>query len=192
MDATIFINTRARFQRVLDAKFFAGWVSDISSSELMLKATTDGTPKAGEDYVVQIHGLEVSAIFRAELTLVNGEELYFFIPEGIRLMPPYEDVRLAVRDLAGTMKVGDDSFVVQVLDVSRKGVGLVAPAEVPRGTSVELALHSPHGPVDCEGEVMYCKPEPGTSEFRIGILLKPLGRVQQVRWMRMFRTKAVA
>lgn len=187
----IFINTRVRLQRLSDAKFFSGWVKDFTRSDLTVKLGTPTQVKAGETFMVQVHGHSSTALFRAVLRSVGSRELMFVIPEPVRFLTPSEQVRISVQGVTATITGEGKAVDATVVDLSVGGAGLVAACEIKKGEHVRVLFITPLGNVDCDAEVRYCKPESieeGT--YRIGVQLEDLGRIERARWNRLVEQDA--
>jgi hypothetical protein len=186
MDEKGFINTRARFQRMTDAKFFAGWVKDFSMSSIHVSLAYDANLEPGQQFMFEVHGHSVAAVFPAELSVVSGDDLVFSIPQPLRLVTPNEEARVYVRDVTGILKGETMEVDVLVVDVSKKGAGVLAPMPLAAGERITLELDTLQGPVICCGEVRYCRPDSREwGQFRAGILLDDMGRIERARWARL-------
>lgn len=182
-----FINTRCRLQRLKDAKFFAGWVRDLTATELHLRLSTRTSLMDGDTFSVEVHGTDRSAVFNAWLTSQNEDEVVFEIHEQIRYMPSRERARLRVEGVTGTFRHDGVETPFTVNDISLEGCGIVVPHPISRGVKLELQVETPQGPIACPGEVRYSKPDPDIpGAFRLGIQLEGLGRLEAARWARMF------
>jgi len=188
-----FINTRCRLQRLKDAKFFAGWVVDLTEEVLQLRLSTKTTLEESDNFNIEIHGTDRSAVFQAALITQDGDNLVFAVPQTIRFMPAREKARLAVRGVTGICTYQGLETAFDVSDVSLEGIGIVLPVGVLRGAHLELEIQSPHGPIQCNGHVRYCRTDPDVAGwFRIGILLDDMGRLETARWARLFEYYAAA
>lgn len=186
MDEKAFINTRARFQRLADAKFFAGWVKDFSTTSIHLTLSYDAELAPGEQFMFEVHGHSIAAVFPAELAVVSGDDLVFTIPQPLRLVSANEEARVFVREVSGILKGETMEVDVLVVDVSRSGAGLLAPLQLSAGERVTLELDTAQGTVVCCGEVRYCRPDSREwGQFRAGILLDDMGRIERARWARL-------
>lgn len=192
-DRSPFINTRCRLQRLKDAKFFAGWVRDLTKEELHLRLSTRTGLMMGDRFAVEVHGTDRSAIFTAALCSQDSEELVFRIHEQVRYLPSRERARLAVEGITGKFKYQGVDTPFSVSDVSLQGCGLVVPFQVPRGAKLTLDIDTPQGLINCSGEVRYCKQDadiPGA--YRIGMLLDIMARLESARWTKLFEFYSAA
>lgn len=191
MDQRSFVNTRVRFQRLSDAKFFAGWVRDFSTADVLVRVKGELPVRVGDMFMFQVHGNGASAIFRGTLSVVNSENLSFSIPEPIKFLAANEEMRVTLEGITGSVTTKDTVLDAVVMDVSSKGIGLLVPESLPRGSDIQIKLDTAQGSVDCSGEVRYSKPDPMVpSQYRIGVQLYPLSRIDQARWNRLLRPEA--
>ena len=193
VDPTPFINTRCRLQRLKDAKFFAGWVKDLTKTGLLVRLSTQTALVDGDIFSVEVHGTDRSAIFRAKLASQKDDEVCFAVSERMVIMPTSERARLAVEGITGYYTFESETVAFRVSDISFEGCGLIVAAPVKRGIQVNLFIDSPHGLIGCSGEVRYCKPAielPGS--HRVGVKLKTLGRLEAARWTKMFEFYSAA
>jgi hypothetical protein len=193
MDKASFLNTRARLQRLKDLKFFAGWVKDLTSGELHLKLSTKSVLETGDHFSIEIHGPTCTAQFRAWLAVQSQDEAIFMIPDKIAYLTAKENVRVNV-DMPASIVLEDGTpLQVIVLDISSEGAGVLSSISVPRGTKLGLSVDTPHGTVGCDGEVRYSKPDADVpDQFRLGLRLDVVGRVDKARWNKLFETLVAA
>jgi hypothetical protein len=193
LDEKSFINTRARFQRLQDAKFFAGWVRDFNASAIIVNLSTESLLEPGEHFMFEVHGHDAVAIFPGVLSMVNADEYLFEIPQPLRLTSPNEEARVYVEDVSGILKGETMEVDVLVVDVSRRGAGVLAPLPLTAGEKVVLSLDTAQGPVECTGEVRYCRPDTKAwGQYRAGLLLDDMGRIEKARWARLVGGNAAA
>lgn len=184
-----FLNTRVRFQRLSDAKFFAGWVKDFSAGGILVRTSPSAAVAVGEKFMFQVHGGDASAIFKGTLTIAGADELCFSIVEQIKYLGVNEAVRLLVDGMSGVIETSGGPIEMLVVDVSSKGLGLVCHTQLERGTEYNMHLDCAQGPVSCVGEIRYCKAD-ASGQYRIGVLLKEMNRVDQARWQRLILPEA--
>ncbi len=182
-----FANTRTRIQRMRDARFFSGWMKDLSN--VSARVALKGCPaiEVGEKFMVECHGKEKIAMFQAELSGISGEDAVLSVIGQVTYRPTSESARVTVHSVTGTIKFDGMSTEVEVVDVSENGMGLISAQSLTRGEIVEAILCSPCGEICCAGEVRYCKPDPDQfGKFRVGLALEPLDRLAGARWKRLY------
>lgn len=192
MDEKGFINTRARFQRISDAKFFAGWVRDFNISSIIVALSTDAELCPGDRFMFEVHGHHAGASFPAELMVVSGEEYLFSIPQQLRLTTPREEARVFVNEIAGIIQGDLVEVDILVIDVSQKGAGVLAPTPLTVGEKVMLSVETEQGSVQCAGEVRYCRADKAWGQYRAGLLLDDMGRVERAKWAKLVGGSAAA
>lgn len=186
MDEKTFLNTRSRFQRISDARFFAGWVRELNASSIILTIAEPGDMQPGDEFMFQLNGRDSGALFPATLAMSSGEDYLFNIPEPLRLTTPCEEARVYVQDVSGILHGDSRELDVIILDVSRKGAGVLTPLPVSAGERVVLTIDTPGGSVNCAGEVRYCRNDAKVKgHFRAGIMLDDMGRIERARWARL-------
>lgn len=187
----VFINTRARLQRLSDAKFFAGWVKEFSRTDLVVRCAEPVIVAPADVFMVQVHGHTSTALFRAVLSHQFEAELFFTIPEPVRFLTAHEAVRVSVNGLTALVTSNGRAVEAQVVDLSVKGAGLITTCEFTKGDKVTIAFSTPLGPVECTGVVRYAKPDPAEDDkYRLGLELDELGRIERARWQRLIEQDA--
>jgi hypothetical protein len=185
------VNTRARFQRLKDAKFFSGWVRDLTAADVLIQVTEPISTVPGELFLIQVHGRHQSALFKASLRVFADRELVFNIHHPIRFTKATESMRLLIDGMTGLVTAGTQEIEVLVVDLSEKGAGVLLPCGIEKNEAVTLRIDSSQGQIVCLGQVRYCKPDPQMpGQYRAGILLRPDNRVDQARWQRLIGSDA--
>lgn len=190
MDRTLkspFICMRCRLQRLKDAKFFGGWVQDLSEDQLHVKLSTKSDLAQGDNFSVEIHGAGKSAMFHAWLAHQQDGQLVFLINDKVKYMPSRETARMTVDNVLGRCFLSEHELGLSVIDVSAKGCGVLSAEKLTRGEKLDLEFETPYGVVRCVGEVRYSKtsPEHG-GMYRTGIRFEPMARLELARWMKFF------
>ena len=187
----VFINTRARLQRLNDAKFFAGWVKEFSRTDLVVRCAEPVTVAPTDVFMVQVHGHTSTALFKAVLSHQFEVELFLTIPEPVRFLTAHEAVRVSVDGLTALLTSKGRAVEAEVVDLSVKGAGLLTTCEFTKGEKVTIAFSTPLGPVECTGVIRYAKPDPAEDDkYRIGLELDDLGRIERARWQRLIEQDA--
>jgi hypothetical protein len=186
MDLRSLVRTRARFQRLSDAKFFAGWIKEFTSEHVFVHCSDAPTVEKGQRFLFQVHGAQESAMFEAVLQDARTHDLQMEVVGAIRFLPPNEDMRVFVDGISARMKSKTIDIEALVMDVSSRGVGLLLQSKLERNQDVELTIHSPQGAVTCQARVKYCRPDTKRPDlYRAGVMLHDLSRIDQARWNRL-------
>lgn len=183
------LNNRARLQRMRDAKFFNGWVKEFDPQNDQISIQVVGsqaTFEPGEAFMLEIHGTDRTVVAKAKVSLAS-EGIVTFLTLGEPMsMPPRERARIKVDGVSASLGANGGSIDVELSDISQEGCGVLSSVQVEKGSVISLSIDSPAGPIDCQGEVRYCKTDPEMEGFyRLGVLLQPLGRLEQARWNKM-------
>jgi hypothetical protein len=179
-------NVRVRFQRLSDAKFFAGWVRQMSDEELVLDFGGSDWFELGTKFYATVNGVESAAHFPAELANQSPGFMTLRITGGIRYTKPTEEARRSVVGLNGVLHMGQVQIDVQIQDVSLKGFGGIIEGNLPRGTIIDFDVDTQFGAVIGKAEVRYCKQESKDSmRHRIGLRIQQMGRIETARWQRL-------
>ncbi len=179
-----FVNTRARLQRLSDAKFFSGWVHVLTHNEVVLELTCNDTCSIGDVFGVQAHGRDRTASMTARVVSIDGNEITMTLLDRIRMLAQSENARFYVADLTGVVRGPELEEEVTLIDVSTGGAAFTSPKAIERGKTVELELAVASWLVKLPAEIRYCRPEKdGSSYFRVGVTLLSLDRLDRARWI---------
>lgn len=205
-----FNGVRARFQRLSDYRFFAGWVQDFFGERILLRATPDVILFTGQEFQFDVIGPQYSATFRARLEYgsdfglfnPNAEkeefelrqrimvaadvEFEFVILKEISLRESTEEARYAMQSAKALVTHEGRSINGTVLDASTKGLGLALEEQVPADANIELKIETHMGEVKCQAQVRYCRPDRQLqNNFRTGVSIVSMDRIDQARWNRI-------
>jgi hypothetical protein len=187
----VFVATRARLQRLKDAKFFGAWIKDLTAYELRIKLPPHTEISPGDSFHVEMYSAQVSAVCKATFTSRREDEWILNVNDAIKPLPPKENLRLHMGGLPGKIQFDGVEYDMTVQDISSEGMGLVTDCFAPRGATVCIEVETEQGPIVCTGEVRYCRQEAtNTNQFRLGLLLNPMGRLERARWARIFEEYA--
>ena len=183
-DANMFIQTRARLQRIGDMKFFTGWVEAINHSHVRIRLKPAKVPVArGDKFSVEVAGKEQTAVFVGEVTDVLGCIIGLALPRGTTLLPKKENARVSMFGVQGRILFEGAEYPVTLVDISDNGLGVLASTNLERGTIVEFEVFAPLGSVCGSGEVRYSRVDPDSAhQFRAGIQVSVLDRIERARW----------
>ena len=184
--ADTFTNTRARLQRLSDARFFSGWVAGALGNHLSVRLAPGSELVLKDRVFVSLASAEFGATFHAEVTGVMPSETSLMIEGTPKYGPATEDVRYCTASMAGCLASGSKRYPIEIGDISSKGLGGHVETEIARGTQVRFDIDGLYGQVGGTAEVRYCRADPvQPGRFRIGLLIIEVGRIDQARWGRM-------
>ena len=168
-----FQGTRSRLVRESDQKEFYGWVVE-TGTELII--TIDGDiPSENERLEVFLGSKAGSCSFITTIGRIDGNRCAFAWPELIRIGDPNPEARRKSERVTGKIE-----FPVEVMDLAPGGMGLLTDFRLETGAQIELRLSTDYGELCLSGTVVYCRPE--DTQFRIGLKLQELSRLNQARW----------
>lgn len=183
-DANLFLQTRARLQRLGDMKFFSGWVESMENTEVRIRLKgSKAIVSRGDQFSVEVAGKEQTAIFIGEVAEVTGAVIVLSLPRGVAFLPKKENARISMYGFRGRVLFEGAEYPFTLIDISENGIGFMVSGELERGANVEFEVFTPLGQIDGAGEVRYCRVDSETpNQFRAGLLMQDLGRIQRARW----------
>lgn len=189
-DANLFIQTRARLQRIGDMKFFAGWVEAINHAQVRIRLKNNSVPVVrGERFSVEVAGKEQTAAFIGEVTDVAGAVIEFTLPRGMALLPKKETARISMFGVQGRVMFEGSEYSVTLVDISENGLGILTSSALERGAVVDFEIFTPLGSVNGSGEVRYCRQDgDAVGKFRAGLLVTSLDRIERARWNQLLNS----
>lgn len=181
-----FLNVRVRLQRLVDAKFFAGWVRTLSDSEVVVDFASQEEFEIGSKFFVTVNGVHSAAVVQATLENQASGFLTLKYDGALRYLNTTEAVRRQVTGLTGIIQLEGAEIEMQISDISMNGFGAVIDGSLTRGEIVDLDVDTPFGNVTGKAEIRYCRQDTKDSlKHRIGIQFVQLGRIETARWNRM-------
>jgi len=184
-------NTRARFQRLRDAKIFSGWVRTFSENNVVVVTPKDMEYETGDTFVFQVYGPGNIAVFRAVMEYCSGNVLSLRLASTVHFATQTEDMRLLLEGTTGVLMSEGCNFDVMLVDVSARGAAVLSSGQLDKGAPIELHIDSNLGQVVVKGEVKYCRKAEGMQDqYRIGMSLKPDNRIDSARWQQILAAEA--
>lgn len=189
-DANLFIQTRARLQRIGDMKFFSGWVEAINHVQVRIRLKNSNVPvNRGERFSVEIAGKEQTAAFIGEVTDVAGLVIELLLPRGMALMPKKESARVSMFGVQGRIMCEGSEYAITLVDMSENGLGVLCSSQLERGVQIDFEVFTPIGSVNGTGEIRYCRSDGDASgKYRAGILVHSLDRIERARWNQLLNS----
>ncbi len=185
-----FAQTRARMQRLSDARFFAGWVHSASNGEIIVEMNATDGLAPGQVFLVQAFGQEACAMFEATARLIADKRVVLRIGGSIRFLEPGEEARLRVKGVSAEVSIDDMAVEAVLADMSQNGVGIATSDPLPKGQRVSIQFETPLGKIESNGEVRYCSQSGLDDGFRVGVRLDKMDRLNRARWIRLLSDKA--
>lgn len=207
-----FVGTRARFQRLRDARLFNGWIENFFGNKVEVTTSTEFPVEIGDEFRFEGFGHHISVVFNAKLEAVHQVDLgdlsalqaiegsnarileartstlSLVVTNQARYAASSETVRVKVQDLytkVNWQMFAEDGFVT---DVSPMGVGLLLREKISVGEPVDVQIQTNLGLVKATGSVRHCRPErdrPGYN--RLGVMFTDLGRLERPKWERFLK-----
>src|SRR5579872_478005 len=136
-NASLFLQTRARLQRLGDLKFFSGWVETIDYTAVRIRLKpSKATVARGEEFSVEVSGKEHTAVFMGKADEVYGAIIELRVAKGIALLPKKENARVSVFGVQGRLLFEEAEYECSLVDISERGLGVVVSSELEPGAKV--------------------------------------------------------
>lgn len=183
-DAHLFIQTRARLQRLSDMKFFSGWIQEISHVETVVRFKKPAAPiERGDEFSVEVAGKEQTAVLIASVKDIQGDIARLDVKRGPALLPKKEAARVSMFGYPGKVQFEGSEFMFTLVDVSESGLGVMMAADVPKDSEIDFEVTTPLGSVVGKGLVKYCRADDDSPDRkRVGIQLTQFDRIERARW----------
>ncbi len=203
-------NTRTIFQRLRDAKFFYGWVTDITGTTVQVIVTTNSIISTVDVFRLHVYGDMCEVGLEGTCTdiraCVKGGSL--IQDTYVELNSPYHLLTIELTKPAQAIATQNsarfrlDGSVVSVvnendanerydarwLDLSEYGLGLLVDSPLKRGMILQIELPSPNGNALMRGEVRYSSPYVNPElGHRIGVQFLDSGRLNHGRLKEIYR-----
>ncbi|MBX3113129.1 MAG: PilZ domain-containing protein [Fimbriimonadaceae bacterium] len=213
ISARSFIGTRARFQRLRDAKFFNGWIEDFSGNRLSISTHNQHAVELGDEFRFEGFGHHISVVFNARLdhigqldlgaagamvSQIEGSNVQvieacrttfdFTVTSPIRFAASNESVRMQMPEIYTTIDFEGRTIETFTIDVGPQGIGVILREPLPHHAMVDVTVETRLGAVNAAGCVRYCRKDPDRAGMmRCGIMFTDLGRMEKPRWERFLR-----
>ncbi len=185
-----FSRTRARIQRLRDAKLFGAWVSQLVGNRVLVRRSPDLECRPGDLFHFQLFGKDSSLLFPAEFVVETQDVLVFEIQKPPRQVASSESPRINVRGLIGRATVEASVIDLEIVDMSLEGMGALANEPIPQGTEVDIEVSGPPGTVTGKAHVRNCRETVVGGTYRIGFEVTAIDRTNQARWRSYFSEAA--
>lgn len=185
-----FVGMRCRLYRRKDARIINAWVQYFRGSSIVVTTDDEFEGESSEHFYIEAFGSKVKACLDASFVKslsVGGQDeenvrtaITLKVNGQIQVSHSDEPPRQLVEGMSVELEYGAMTFTALVRDISREGIGIISQEPWNVGMSVEIKIKSPLGPIQAEGEVKYVKPANG--QYRIGIHIDRLSRLDDSRW----------
>ncbi|MEZ5162872.1 MAG: PilZ domain-containing protein [Fimbriimonadaceae bacterium] len=207
-----FVGTRARFQRMRDAKIFNGWIENFFGNKLEVATSSQVPVEVGDEFRFEGFGHHITMVFQCELDSINaidvltggletviegsnakvlesyGSTFVLKVTGQIRFASSNEAVRIKVSNLPGSVLMGPKEVQAKAVDVSPGGVGMIVEEKLEIGSDVRMNLETNFGTLTGIFEVMYCVEDiRNAGYYRTGLKIKDMDRIERPRWDRFMR-----
>ena len=183
-DANLYIQRRARLQRIGDMKPFNGWVEEIRERQVRIRlGPSKQMLSPGDKLSVEVAGKEHTAVFIGEVVLAAEWIVELAITEGVDLQPKKESPRVNMFGERCKLYFEDAEIIAISVDISERGLGLVMTCELQPGTSMEFEVGTQLGTICGTGTILYSRADPfSANRFRAGIEVSGLAPADQEKW----------
>lgn len=207
-----FVGTRARFQRLSDAKLFTGWIESAEGNDLEVSTLTNSAVTPGDEFRIEGYGHKVSMTVTARLKEIGkldlatearicgieGTTAKIVEAKRIRLkMVACAPTRFAATEESLRIKVplfpvktiqGGTTTEGYCVDIGPQGFGMVSTGRLCPGEPVTADIVTPNGVVSCAGEVRYSlEDRDREGMYRSGIEILSMERRMAPRWEMLLR-----
>lgn len=167
-------DARVTLQRLSDARMVHGWISEFDTTWFTARLTGNLSISPLDRFAGRIFREGGDLVFTAIAQSAVGNIFRFDVDGKISVVESQGDPRYSRRTAA---YIGD--FPATVVDVSPLGLGLIAAVPYRSGDEVAIDIEG----LQVKGEVRYCRPlRDQGSNYRIGIRLAALDRIERARW----------
>ncbi len=209
ISAQDFVGTRARFQRLGDAKLFTGWIEDFFGNKVVISTSTSHAVQIGDEFRFEGFGNRIAVVFSARLesvvqldlgkdsivTEVEGTaariieakrvRLELQVSSPVRYSASHENVRMLAPEVFTVLNEGENQVEGFMIDIAKQGIGFVSKKKVKPKEYVEVRMETRIGPIVAKGNIRYCTPDKDRNGYyRTGIMFTDMDRMNRPRWAR--------
>ncbi len=194
-------NARTTFQRVLDAKFFNGWVKHITPRTITVYTCTDSRMEPGDTFSFQVYGNGNDAFLRATITEVHGVDPGPLFSK--KRFSGYSvemtcEIRggMTFQESRGQPRFFVSGFVAEVceelctvIDIGPAGFSVVSERAFAKGELLTITVKTLTHVAQCGVEVRNCITYPLDKHYhRIGVQIVSMGRIDAQKWKELYAT----
>ena len=179
------VNHRCWIKQPDSGSLLSGWVIDFEKNRLWIEikeSTEHLTP--GSKLLFSVRYLQGNAQFIASFVEIDPEtaKVVVELESKIAFAESSESTRRLVRETHQLLYQGE-SMMVEVVDVSRTGIGLRAPIQLRKGEEIVCTLGLDSGELSITGKVIYSTQDGDTMYYRTGLQLSSMNRLNAARWL---------
>lgn len=168
-NTSTFATSRVRLQRVQDGVTFWGWLRGQGTQEATIRIDHDVQELAEGEYVLQVMSGTRVASTHCAIREVLGQDVVLTLLGETKVTAPVTPPRSRVGAIHAILSTAERDAVVQILDASDTGAGILSPICLPLGHAVQLEVKTELGSVHVKGETRYCRPARELGQFRVGV-----------------------
>lgn len=168
-------------------------VKSLKFVEMELQVTSGDLPQPDEVLTLNVDGPMSRMVFSFEIRSIAADRVFGNITGNLVRQPAYESARVEVDGLRATLDWYQATASVQVLDISREGMGICTTAEIRPGNTLRLTVYDRASALGIVGTARYCRSYGDDSGFnRVGIELHLRSRTDLARWLALFERTLAA
>jgi hypothetical protein len=195
MSASIrtFRNVRVRLHRRNSDKWLAGWVTHLARDEARVRLWSHIPFDVNEPVAGECYGQGTVARFNGRVFAQANLDIAVSLIGSISYAPSEETPRIFASGLHGHLEGHRGAAAIQVLDVSPLSLGVLADGGFDSGDRLTLAMPTEMGPVVAKVSVANCREDSNApGQFRIGLHIDDMARLDRARWGRLVAERAEA
>lgn len=201
-----FVGTRARLQRLNDAKMFNGWIEAFFGEHLRITITSNRPISLGERFHIEAIGARGTMSCQVEVvdyesgvpnSVSETAAVAVTMNLGLRLLTPMlvrasvEEVRYKLNELQFCFDFEGEMVSAVAIDGSAGGIGAFSQVELPTGLRTSVLIPTNHGEIRATVEVRYCRPDARKKNLRrLGLKFVDLDRLSRTKWEQFLREAA--
>ena len=181
-----FTNVRACLTRASDSRPLGSWVTHLAREEARLRMWDSIAMGNGERIQCECYGQGTVARFGGRVVAQAGQEIAIELVGSISYAPSEEAPRIRASGLEGTLQSGSGPANMTVLDLSPLSLGALVDRELDSNIRLTMMLPTEMGGIVAEVSVANCRPAPESpGQFRVGLHLHDMARLDRARWGRL-------
>ena len=182
-----FVSCRLRLQRARDAKIMNGSLVSWKGQCVIVRLIDNHEISAGDSFIAEVHGPSSKIIFSAHFLNKIGDQVELGINGDIRQYAASELARIKLPGVPALVKWDGHESEVQIMDISKEGVGLLGFDPIDRNAMVEITIGSGSDAFDYKAQVRYCRDSPDfVGRVQVGLRLDLSSRLAAGKWTQQF------